>query len=109
MLSPRFNFQAVRLKLWIWPLCALAAAPVAAQPTASSSPAPLIPAYRSAFDTYKPYSEQGVATWRDSNDTAARIGGWRAYARESRPTAPGSPGAVPTPAAGAASQPGSKP
>ncbi len=109
MLAPRFNIQAVRLNHWVGLLCALAAAPVVAQSSASSSPAPLIPTYRSAFDTYKPYMEQGVATWRDSNDTAARIGGWRAYARESRPTAQGSPGAVPTPAAGAASQPGSKP
>ena len=109
MLAPRFNIQAVRLKHLTWLLCTLATAPVAAQSTASSSPTPLIPAYRSAFDNYKSYAEQGVATWRDSNDTAARIGGWRTYARESRPAAQGAPGSVAAPAADAASQPGGKP
>lgn len=109
MLAPRFTLQPDRLKHWSWLLCALAAAPVAAQPVVPGSPAPLLPAYRSVFDSYKPYTEQGVANWRDSNDTAARIGGWRTYARESRPAAQGSPGTAATPASGAASQPGGKP
>ena len=109
MLAPCFNIQPVRLKNLTWLLFALGAAPAVAQSTAPSNPAPLIPVYRSAFDTYKPDAEQGVAAWRDSNDTAARIGGWRAYARESRPAAQAAPGSAPQPAAGAASQLGVKP
>lgn len=96
--------QATQRHLLGWLLCALGVTPVAAQPAAPSNPPLVIPVYRSAFETYKPYTEQSVATWRDSNDTAARVGGWRAYAREARPTE-----SSPPPAAGAASQPGTKP
>ena len=40
------------------------------------------PAYESPFARYRVYADQDVAPWRETNDTAARIGGWRAYARE---------------------------
>lgn len=35
----------------------------------------------------------GAVTWRDANDEVGRLGGWRAYARESQSAA-----SVPTPA-----------
>lgn len=38
--------------------------------------------YASAFDGYRPFTEQKVLSWRESNDLVGRIGGWQAYARE---------------------------
>lgn len=51
--------------------------------------------YRSAFTGYKPLREEPVAAWKERNDLTARIGGWRAYAREAQqpdvpPAAPAS-------------------
>ncbi|MCW5590592.1 MAG: hypothetical protein KIS74_00700 [Burkholderiales bacterium] len=36
----------------------------------------------SPFVRYRPFSEKGVGSWREANDEVARIGGWKAYARE---------------------------
>lgn len=38
--------------------------------------------YRSPLSGYRRFAETAVAPWRDTNDTTARIGGWKAYARE---------------------------
>lgn len=40
--------------------------------------------YRSAFEGFRRYKEEPIASWRESNDVVARIGGWKAYARESQ-------------------------
>lgn len=69
---------------------------------ASARPDPLDPgaavppaAHRSAFAGYRPVlADVPVEAWRVSNDRVARVGGWRAYAREAA-----------TPAAAAASTP----
>lgn len=39
-------------------------------------------AYRSAFEGYQGFSDAKPVPWREANDNVARIGGWRAYARE---------------------------
>lgn len=52
----------------------------------------------SAFATYRAAEEPRVGGWKEANDTVARIGGWRAYAREAAAPAP----AVVAPAAPAA-------
>ena len=31
--------------------------------------------YRSAFEDYRPYREQGLAPWREVNEEVARVGG----------------------------------
>lgn len=61
----------------------------AAQSSAPATPAsatqvspPL--AFRSTMDGYKPYTEESTVNWKDANDTTARIGGWRVYAKEAR-------------------------
>ena len=40
------------------------------------------PAFRSALEGYKPYTDEKTVNWKEANDSAARIGGWRAYAKE---------------------------
>ena len=65
-------------------LLGLASLSAAAQPTVPPAPPPL--AFQSAFEGYQPFvdSQQGdkPTDWKTANDTTARIGGWRAYAKE---------------------------
>ena len=69
-----------------------AASSAATAATAASAPASPM-AYRSAFDGYKGLTDQPVQSWRESNDTVGRIGGWQSYAREGQggPTAGSAP------------------
>ena len=39
--------------------------------------------HQSSFAAYRGFADQEVKDWRESNDNVGRIGGWRAYARES--------------------------
>lgn len=78
-----------------------------AQPPAAVSP------YRSVFDGYQPFTDEKLKSWKDSNDTVEKIGGWRAYAKEAAepatadkqapaatPTKPALPAAATNPHAG---------
>jgi hypothetical protein len=38
--------------------------------------------FRSAFEGYQPHTDDKTGNWKEANDTTARIGGWRAYAKE---------------------------
>lgn len=64
------------------PSLALAQAP----DTAPKTDYPL--QYSSAFSDYQAYKDQPVQPWREANDKVGEIGGWRAYAKEMRQTAP---------------------
>ena len=44
--------------------------------------------YRSALTGYEVYKEQSVQPWKAANDKVGEIGGWRAYAKEMRQSAP---------------------
>ena len=44
--------------------------------------------YRPTLSGYEAYKEQSVQSWKDANDKVGEIGGWRAYAKEMRQTAP---------------------
>ena len=74
--------------LWLVPIFSLsgiaaAQTPAAASPASGVAPAsPLI--YRSAFEGYKPYTDDKLLNWKEVNDTTGRIGGWRVYAKEAR-------------------------
>ena len=60
--------------------------PAAAQkrdPTDANAAVPALQ-YRSAFADYRANLEQPVGSWREANDTAGRVGGWRVYARQAR-------------------------
>lgn len=37
-----------------------------------------------AFESYRSYADQEVASWPKANDEVGRIGGWQAYAREAQ-------------------------
>ena len=54
--------------------------------------------YRSVLSGYRSFRDEKVSSWQESNDNVARIGGWRAYAREARESG-AAPRAAP-PAAG---------
>ena len=71
---------------WLFTLSATAAAqtPAPVTPTPESNQASL-PVYRSAFEGYRPYTDDKLLNWKDANDTTGRIGGWRVYAKEARP------------------------
>ena len=86
------------LMRWLMPatLCALAFAATAQTPPSTArkadplNPSVAVPAvtYESALSRYRRAGEDKAIRWRESNDTAARIGGWRAYAREAQQPEP---------------------
>ena len=55
---------------------------LAAETAAAAAP----PAYRSALEGYQPYTDEKIVNWKEANDTTARIGGWREYAKEAAQT-----------------------
>lgn len=62
--------------------------PQRVDPANADVPVPAL-LYRSSFRDYLSLSEEPVAAWKSSNDLAAKIGGWRAYGKESlQPEAP---------------------
>ncbi len=73
----------------------VAAGSVMAQASPASKTAASAPAgphaYRSAFDGYRPFSDQALVSWREANDLVGRIGGWQAYAREGQAERAASP------------------
>lgn len=70
---------------------AVPASPPPATTPASAAPAPMLP-FRSALEGYQPYTDEKTVDWKAANDTTARIGGWRAYAKEA--SAPAQDGPV---------------
>lgn len=62
----------------------------AADPTQAQTDVPAA-SHRSAFVGYRRYAEAAPTGWKDANDTVARIGGWRAYAREAAAPAASAP------------------
>ena len=75
-----------------------AAAAVAA-PSAAAAASAGASSYRSAFEDYRPLTEQPVLSWRESNDVVGRIGGWQSYAREGQGGAPAGTAEMPATAA----------
>lgn len=65
----------VRLR-WL----ALLACPLASAAQTQAALAP--PAFKSAFEGYQPHTDDKTVNWKAANDTTARVGGWRAYAKE---------------------------
>ena len=64
------------------------AAAMVPAPSASAASSAGPARYRSAFEGYRPLTDQPVLSWRESNDLVGRIGGWQSYAREGQGGAP---------------------
>lgn len=79
--STRWLMPAALL-LWATQSQALASQVPPAAP--ASGPTTTSLSYRSAIQSYKPWAETPVASWRAINDATAQAGGWRAYAREAQ-------------------------
>lgn len=56
--------------------------PLAGTAQTQATPAPL--AYKSAFEGYQPFTDDKTVGWKQANDNVARIGGWRAYAKQAQ-------------------------
>ncbi|MEP6826195.1 MAG: hypothetical protein ABI919_15425 [Ramlibacter sp.] len=68
---------------------ALAAGLGVARAQSSAAPTDSTPlVFRSALENYQPYTEEKPVDWKEANDLTARIGGWRAYAKEAQQAAP---------------------
>ncbi len=70
-----------------------------AEPADAAASVPSV-VHRPAFADYRGYVDQEVGSWKETNDTAGRIGGWRVYAREAREPQPGTPADTTKPASG---------
>lgn len=68
-------------------LSPVAVAQTHSDPVAATTAVPPM-IYESPFARYRTYVDQDVAPWRESNDTAGWIGGWRVYAREAQEPQP---------------------
>lgn len=92
-------------------LCTLlVAAQAQAQPTSTPRPDPLDPKaqvpsvrYESAFAQFRRGGDDKPMDWREANDTVARIGGWRVYAREAQQPDPAAAAKQAAPSAAPAS------
>jgi hypothetical protein len=82
-----------------------------ADPADASTAVPRL-VHRSSFLGCRTTGDVSVGSWKDANDTVARIGGWRAHAREAarpQPSSNPAPATSPTQALDAAGPtPGSK-
>lgn len=97
------NPPALPPRKTLWQPLALLVSALLAPPGQATAAAPEL-AYESALADYVPYTEQAVQPWEAANDRVGEIGGWRAYAREMRQTAPASGQPPPTPGHGAHSE-----
>jgi len=98
-LSEDFMLPTFHLFSLAWlPCAALLLSSPAAMAQAVARPDPVTAAavppltHESPFARYRAYADQEVAPWRETNDTAGRIGGWREYAREAAEPAGGTTG-----------------
>lgn len=57
--------------------------PTRADPLDPQASVPTL-SYRSSFTPYRRLDDGKPVSWREANDTVARIGGWRVYAREAQ-------------------------
>ncbi|HWH74674.1 MAG TPA: hypothetical protein VNV16_10485 [Methylibium sp.] len=82
------------------PLLGLAAAALAQAPPDPLDATAAVPALRheSVVTGHRRPGEPALASWRASNATVERIGGWRSYAREAHAPAPGASQPSSTPA-----------
>lgn len=91
--------HSISIRRWLVPAALLASLSITALTAqAQTQPAPRVSrpdpldakasvpalAYESSFSHKRKLGEEKPVSWRDANDTVARIGGWRVYAREAQ-------------------------
>jgi hypothetical protein len=79
-----FSRQWLLLAPLIFAAASQAQAQVQAQAQAPDTSAST-PEFQSAMQDYKPFTDEKIVPWKQSNDTVREVGGWRAYAREAAP------------------------
>ena len=57
---------------------------VCAQPIITPPLAAPIAGTKSAFAGYKAFTDEPVSNWKAANETVAKVGGWREYARQAQ-------------------------
>lgn len=57
-------------------------------PAAAAASSSAAVGFRSSFADYQRDRDPGLSGWREANDTVGRIGGWRTYGKEARPSEP---------------------
>jgi hypothetical protein len=73
------------------------AAPTARDPADPRAETPPL-VHQSPFASYRIFAGDGPGSWRGMNDEVARIGGWKAYAREVYEASKAAQPAAPSPA-----------
>ena len=80
----RFIWASAAVSVLLLTPCAdaqSAPAPLGADPLNAKAEVPAV-TYRSALGAYRPAGDVKLGSWKEANETVARIGGWRVYARE---------------------------
>lgn len=78
------------MRLAMFPLLAVVASAVAAQPAPAPQTATLtaVPSFQSAFDGYQAFGSDKLIDWTVANQAVYQRGGWRAYAEAAAAEAP---------------------
>jgi hypothetical protein len=89
MISGDFNMVLFEFHRHRWlaasTLGMLLASTAYAQSTASAPPnGASTVGTKPAFESYKAFTDVAVGDWKAANDTVAKIGGWREYARQAQ-------------------------
>ena len=80
---------AVPIAVPIAALCTAVPSKAQTRPDPLDAAAPVPPlTYRSSLHSFRASGDDKPVPWKEANDTTARIGGWRAYAREAGTPAP---------------------
>ena len=114
-LLPRLSGLAVLAALGLSALTVQAEAPDRSPRPDPLDPQANVPAlhYQSSLQTAASVRADKPLSWREANDTVARIGGWRVYAREAQQpepvVKPSAPASAPSSASASASAPQAAP
>ena len=82
-ISVRHCVRAIPLTVLAGFMLTAAAQTVRPDPSDARATVPPV-AYTSTFSGYARVGDGKPVTWREANDTVARIGGWRVYSREAQ-------------------------
>ena len=80
-----FRYPRIRFLIALTSSATLAATCFAQTPAAGNAAAKTTAEpVRSAFNGYRAYNDEEVSNWKAANESVARIGGWREYARQAQ-------------------------